>query len=113
MESPKPYPEMAGSLQAQSVSIARTMSWRGTPVAAKDVIFLDYDYRYLSIVVACLAIDGAFGLVIRYCRRIRGTDTASCWRVDKDPTLYRLTSEPILQVSFWRFLESGDLEILV
>ncbi len=107
-----PYPEMASSLGARRVNISRAVRWRGAVVASKDVVFLNRERTYLVVVARCVEIDVSFGLLVRCCTRASGTETASCWHVDPEVTLYHLVDEPVMNAAFYRFQSSDNLEIL-
>ena len=111
--SPKPFPEMALSLGAQRMDVSRSMRWNGISLTSNEVIFLDRQHTYLVIVVCCSQIDDSFGLLVRTCTRVSGTDTASCWHVDPDASVHRLTNECVFKVAFHRYVSSDTLEILL
>jgi hypothetical protein len=112
LEFAKPYPEMALSLGAGRVEISTKMRWNGALIGCKDVVFLNFERTYMVVVVGCVGIDDAFGLLVRCCTRSSCTGTASCWDVDPDVTLYRLVDEPVLKASAYKYDCSNKLEVL-
>jgi hypothetical protein len=122
------FAEMAQELGAASVHIAPRVKLNGMLLSHGDVLFADLTHDYLIVVVACLAIDTSFGLLVRRgCRAessgsaSSSTDSgarasnpwASTWQVDPEVALLRPTAEQrFMKVAFHRYLSSDRLEVL-
>jgi hypothetical protein len=112
------FPELAVELSAQRVHISAQMSWNGTQLVNKDIMFLGVDRTYMVVIVACLSIDEScgvtkFGLLVRTCKRLSGTEFQSVWHVDSQISIYRLVSERVFQVRFHRYLACDQVEVLL
>jgi hypothetical protein len=107
-QSTKDFPEMARSLGAASVLISRDMRWQGITLKHGNVLFLDPAKTYLIVVVACLGIDDKFGLVVRTCQHISGTQ----WQVAAQLATLRLDDQNVFPAAFWKYVTSDRLEVL-
>ena len=108
----KDFPEMASGLSAQKVGIARSMQWGGHDLTTNAVVFLDSAKSQLFVVVACLQIDDAFGILVRECDRVTGTKNSSTWVVDAEFTLCKLTGQRVFAVSHFRYVSVNRIEVL-
>ena len=122
------FPEMAQELGAASVHIAPNMQLNGTLISHGDVLFADLTHDYLIVVVACLAIDTTFGMLVRQGCRAESSGIASSsadsvarasnpwastWKIDPEVALLRPTAEQrFMKVAFHRYLSSDRLEVL-
>ena len=112
LEPTRPFPEVTAALSATRADISSAMRWTGITLRISDVVFLDVSKSCLVVVVACVATDTAFAILVRVCLRLGGTDTASTWKVDPKLVLHELTSEGVCGVSFYRYLSADQLEVL-
>ena len=110
------FPELALDLRARSVDLARDMKYHGVKFRSGDFSFMDIARTYLVAVVGCVKIDGpidmSFGLLVRCCRRVSGTEVTSTWDVDPAVSLYRLGEERFLKPAFHRYITISRVELL-
>ena len=113
LSSGKPFPEMARALRTESAHIARSMRWMGEDLASGQAVFCDFGRSRMMVIVACLSYDSSFGLLVRSCVRVSGTELASTWRVDPPIVQWRLSwSMPLFSTSHTRFLTADSVEVL-
>jgi hypothetical protein len=108
----KAYPELQEALDVDSASIAKNMHWRGMHIASKDLIFFDSKRKHMVQVVACLQVAERYGLVVRTCRMLESGECSSIWEISSDPSIYVLTHEYIISISFSRIISTDRVEVL-
>jgi hypothetical protein len=106
------FPELAESLSAQRVLIARGLRWRGTEMNNSELLFLDSEKSNLFVVIAGLHIDESFGMLVRCCDKLTRTTYSSTWRVQPEVKVYCLVREHVFKTAFHRFLSSDQVEVL-
>ncbi len=112
-EPARPFPELAAQKQATEARIARGMTWSGVSIKAGDVLFLDADRSHLVVVVACVAIDDAWGLMIRGAQAQSRSKCWSKWAVAPAVSYYSLRERDlVLAAAFHRYVGPACVEVL-
>ena len=109
-QSAKEVPEMARSLGAGRVLIARDMRYKGTTVKHGDVVFMDPAKTYSIVISPARAFT--IGLVVRRCQHVSGTQFASIWLIAPQLQTLCLDGPNVFLAAFWKYSSSDRFEVL-
>ena len=75
------FPELARAAQASSCRISNSMRWMQTEIREGYPLFFGFGREVLVLLVACVTVDGHFGVLAHPCDRVRGDPFSSDWNV--------------------------------
>ena len=89
------------------------MRWNQTLIRHGSPLFVGPDRSVLVLVVACLVVDGTFGVVGHRCTRVRGDVITSDWTVLAEIDHHALVSTDYVEVARgWRRPHGDCLTVL-
>ena len=107
------FPEFATAVNASCCRIGRSMRWKQTLIRHGSPLFVGPDRSVLVLVVACLVVDGTFGVVGHRCTRVRGDVITSDWTVLAEIDHHALMSTGYVEVARgWRRPHGDCLTVL-
>ena len=98
---------------AHGCRMSKGMRWLGCVVSHGDPLFVGRGHAVLLLVVACVTVDGSFGVLAHQCRQILGSAYSSEWAVQPAVVCRTLVSTDIIRVArHWRFTDASRLTVL-
>ena len=97
-------PEFDFDELALGCRMSKAMTWLGCAVSHGNPVFVGRDHAVLLLVVACVVVGEAFGVLAHPCRQLRGGVYSSEWAVQSTIVHRKLISTDVIRVArHWRF----------
>jgi hypothetical protein len=98
---------------AHGCRMSKGMRWLGCVVSHGDPLFVGRGHAVLLLVVACVTVDGSFGVLAHQCRQILGCVYSSEWAVQPAIVHRKLVPTDVIRVArHWRFTDASRLTVL-
>ena len=93
--------------------MSKGMRWMDCVVGHGNPLFFGNGHAILVLVVACVAVDGRFGVLGHSCLRLRGDAYTSEWAAQPAIVCRWLVSTDAIRVApHWRVTDVGRLTVL-
>jgi hypothetical protein len=104
----KDFPEFAHGCR-----MSKGMRWMDSNIKHGNPLFIGVGQQILVLVVACIAVDGNFGVLGHQCHRVRGGPYSSDWKL-QPAIIHRalMSTETIDVARHWRFVHADCLTVL-
>ena len=93
--------------------MSRGMQFMNCEVVCGNPMFVGHGHAFLILVVACVAVDGRFGVLGHQCLRVQGGPYSSEWAVQPPIGQRLLVQTDAIQVArHWRYADRSRLTVL-